>query len=275
MPELPEVETVVRMLAPLKGRVIREVMVLHQPSVAGSPGKMSMLAGRTIERVWRRAKFIRVDLSEGLGLAIHLRMTGWLGVLAATVKDPKRDPYVRVRVSLDDGSEQLVFNDIRTFGRVWCGTRESLDALKSLKKLGPEPFDISPTEFAQRLRSKKSRLKSLLLNQEFLAGVGNIYADEALFGAGLHPLMIAEKVSVARAKRLLKSIQEVLQAAINAGGSSVENFKRPDGESGWFQRELRIYGRGGETCVVCGTVVKRILVGQRSTSFCPKCQRVF
>jgi len=273
MPELPEVETVVRMLAPLRGRVIRDVTVLHKPCVAGSPGKFGLLNGKRIERIWRRAKFIRIDVEDGLGLVIHLRMTGWLGVLNAHAKDPKRDPYVRVRISLDDGNEDLVFNDIRTFGRVWCGTRESLDSLKSLTKLGPEPFDISAAEFALRLRARKSRLKSLLLNQEFLAGVGNIYADEALFGAGLHPLANSSSVSVARAVRLLKSIQDVLNAAIDAGGSSVENFKRPDGESGWFQQKLRIYGRGDEACVACGSVVKRIVVGQRGTCFCPRCQK--
>ena len=273
MPELPEVETVVRMLAPLKGRIIRDSKILHKPTISGSPAKLSVVNGHKIERVWRRAKFIRMDIEGGLGLAIHLRMTGWLGVQAANTKDTKRDPYDRVRFALDDGSEHLVFNDIRTFGRVWAGTRESLDAHKALKKLGPEPFDITGADFAQRLRARKTRLKALLLDQEFLAGVGNIYADEALFGAGLHPLSNSGNVSAAKAERLLKSIQEVLQAAINAGGSSVENFKRPDGESGWFQRELRIYGRADEKCVICGSVIKRILVGQRSTCFCPKCQK--
>lgn len=273
MPELPEVETVVRMLAPLRGRVIRRAIVLHAPTVSGSPEKLSALKSRRIERIWRRAKFIRIDLDGGEGMAIHLRMTGWLGVLAAHAKDPKRDPYVRVRFPLDDGSEDLVFNDIRTFGRVWFGKQEALDALKALTKLGPEPFDISPGDFAKRLRSKKTRLKALLLNQEFLAGVGNIYADESLFRAGLHPLATSAKVSVARAEKLLKAIQDVLQEAIDAGGSSVENFKRPDGESGWFQRELRMYGRNDERCLVCGTIVKRILVGQRGTCFCSKCQK--
>ncbi len=273
MPELPEVETVVRMLAPLSGRILRDVTVLHKPSVAGSPSKLKEVRGRRIERVWRRAKFIRVDLEGHWGLAIHLRMTGWLGVLRSGVADPARDPYVRVRFGLDGGAEQLVFSDIRTFGRVWCGPREALDALKALRKLGPEPFDLAPAEFAARLRARKSRLKALLLNQEFLAGVGNIYADESLFGAGLHPLSNSSRVSVAGAGRLLQSIQAVLNAAIAAGGSSVENFKRPDGESGWFQRELRIYGREGKACVLCGTDVKRIVVGQRGTWFCPKCQK--
>src|SRR5438046_95110 len=128
MPELPEVETVVRMLAPLCGRVIRDVIVLHKPTIAGSPSKLRMLRGRRIERVHRRAKYIRMDLDGGMGLVTHLRMTGWLGVLPAGAAIPKLEPYVRVRFVLDDGAEHLVFSDIRTFGRIWCGTNSALSS---------------------------------------------------------------------------------------------------------------------------------------------------
>src|SRR5436309_3339215 len=127
MPELPEVETVVRMLAPLVGRTIRDVFVLHKPSVSGTPEKLESLRGRRIERVHRRAKFIRMDLEGGHGLLAHLRMTGWFGVLPAGARASKLDPYVRVRFALDDGREHLVFSDIRTFGRIWCGSRAVLD----------------------------------------------------------------------------------------------------------------------------------------------------
>ncbi|HLX63105.1 MAG TPA: bifunctional DNA-formamidopyrimidine glycosylase/DNA-(apurinic or apyrimidinic site) lyase [Planctomycetota bacterium] len=273
MPELPEVETVVRMLSPLRGRTIREVRVLHRPSIAGSPAKFATIHGRRIERVHRRAKFIRMDLDDGLGIVTHLRMTGWLGVVPANVSIPKLDAYVRVRFVLDDGREHLIFSDIRTFGRVWCGSSTELSALKALAKLGPEPLTLAPRDFAAMLRARKGRLKALLLNQEFIAGIGNIYADESLFGAGLHPLANSARITFARAELLLASIQKVLQAAIDAGGSSVENFRRPDGESGWFQRQLRVYGRAGEPCVVCGAAVKRIVVGQRGTWFCGKCQK--
>lgn len=273
MPELPEVETVVRMLFPLVGRRIASARVLHKPTVSGSPEALTRIKNLRIERVHRRAKFIRMDLEGGSGLVAHLRMTGWLGVLPAGFSRADHDPYVRVKFTLDDGREELVFSDIRTFGRVWFGKTETLNALKSIRKLGPEPFDISPGEFAERLRARKTRLKALLLNQEFLAGIGNIYADEALFAAGLHPLANSSRVSRPRAEKLLDAIQTVLRAAIAAGGSSVENFKRPDGESGWFQRELKIYGRAGEPCKNCARPVTRIVVGQRGTWFCARCQK--
>lgn len=274
MPELPEVETVVRALAGnLIGRTISAVEVLHRPSISGSPSKPDCLRGRRIEHIFRRGKFIRMNLDGGLGMAVHLRMTGWLGVRPIGAKDPKFDPYTRLRFQLDDGSECLIFQDIRTFGRVWCGETAKLERMKALAKLGPEPLAIDAETFAKRLRGKSGGLKALLLNQEFLAGVGNIYADESLFAARLHPLAKASRVKTAHAHKLHAAIQQILSAAIAAGGSSVENFRRPDGEKGWFQRELLIYGRGGEPCSSCRTPVKRIVVGQRGTWFCPSCQR--
>ena len=274
MPELPEVETVVRaMRSALVGRRVRRVTVKHKPSVSGSPQKIQCLEGHRFEQVFRRAKFIRMDLEGGFAMAVHLRMTGWLGVLATGQTNPKMDPYERLRFELDDGAEHLVFRDIRTFGRVWSGTRDEIDGMREISKLGPEPLEIDADEFAKRLRSHGGGLKALLLNQEFLAGVGNIYADESLFAAGLHPKFAAKKVSVERAKKLHASIQDILQKAIAAGGSSVVDFVRPDGEKGWFQRELQAYGREGEPCVRCATAIKRIVLGQRGTWFCPKCQR--
>ena len=150
MPELPEVETVVRMLAPLRGRTIRDAVVLHKPTVSGSPLKFGTLRNRRVEKVHRRAKFIRIDLDNGFGLVTHLRMTGWLGILPADYTNTKHDPYVRLKFNLDDGREQLVFSDIRTFGRVWYGETEKLNALKALAKLGPEPLELDPREFAAR-----------------------------------------------------------------------------------------------------------------------------
>jgi len=274
MPELPEVETVVRGLsAVLPGREIVAVEVLHKPSVEGSPKKPNCLRGQRVLSVTRRGKFIRVSLASGLGMAVHLRMTGWLGVVPVKEPNALNDAYVRVRFKLDGGAEQLIFRDIRTFGRVWCGPVDGLDKLKSLAKLGPEPLEISDDEFATRLRSHGSRLKALLLNQEFIVGIGNIYADEALFGAALHPLSVSSKISVAKARELHRSIQSVLRSAIEAGGSSIENFRNVKGESGWFQRELLAYGREGEACSRCKGVIQRIVMGQRGTWFCPRCQK--
>jgi len=274
MPELPEVETVVRaMRAVLPGRAIRSIDIRHKPTVSGSPALLSILKGRTVTGVERRAKFIRIELDGGVSMAIHLRMTGWLGVQAKGHRDPKSDPYIRVVFELDGGKDNLVFRDIRTFGRIWTGSREQISGMREISKLGPEPLEISADDFATRLRGRGGRLKALLLNQEFLAGIGNIYADESLFSAGLHPLGSARKVSVDRARKLHGAIQEILRRAIAAGGSSVVDFVRPDGEKGWFQRELQAYGREGEPCVRCAAAIKRIVVGQRGTWFCPKCQK--
>lgn len=274
MPELPEVETVVRSLSKsLTGRRITTVSVLHPPSVSGSPAKPLCVCGHRILQVFRRGKFIRIELEAGLGMAIHLRMTGWLGILPSAIRGGKYEPHVRLRLSLDDGLDQLVFRDIRTFGRVWFGPSKTIDALKALAKLGPEPLEISADAFASRLRSRQGRLKALLLNQEFLAGVGNIYADESLFAACLHPLSRATGIKISRAHDLHAAIQSVLSAAIRAGGSSVDNFLAPDGQPGWFQRELRVYGRHGQGCSTCDTPIKRIVIGQRGTWFCPCCQK--
>jgi formamidopyrimidine-DNA glycosylase len=274
MPELPEVETVVRGLARrLIGRRVAAVDVLHPPSVLGSPQKPQTLIGRTIMQVFRRGKFIRVALDEGMSMAVHLRMTGWLGLLAAA--DNKKNPpsHVRVLFTLDK-ADVLIFRDVRTFGRVWCGSEDELQALPSLSKLGPEPLLIDAQTFTQRLRARQTALKALLLDQTFLSGVGNIYADEALYAAKLHPRTKSSLVKPAKARELHAAIQDVLRAAIKAGGSSVENFVNSDGEQGWFQRKLRAYGRGGEKCERCNHTMQRILVSQRATCFCPACQKM-
>ncbi len=274
MPELPEVETVVRGLkTSLVGRKIVGVEVLHKPTVSESPAKPQCLINQRVIDVQRRGKYIRVLLESDFGMTVHLRMTGWLGVIPAKAPHELNDAYARVRFGLDGGNELLLFRDIRTFGRVWTGKSAVLDAMKSIAKLGPEPLEISADDFAARLRARGGRLKALLLNQEFLAGVGNIYADEALYAAKLHPLAIASRVKPERARELHAAIQTVLRSAIEAGGSSIENFRNAEGESGWFQRELLAYGREGQPCSRCKTSIKRIVMGQRGTWFCPKCQR--
>ena len=267
MPELPEVETVRRTLAPVvEGRTIAAVSFAWPRTCVGDPrATEARLAGQRIEQVQRYGKYLLFRLRKGCRaslLVIHLRMTGNLLVNGAP------GAFTRASMSLDDGTA-VVFQDIRKFGR-WQWS-ERLPA--RLAALGPEPLEIERDEFAARLRSRTARLKALLLDQGFLRGLGNIYADEALFRARLHPLRSAHRVGPRKARELHEAVQTVLRNAIDAGGTSIRDYRDSRGAQGDFQRQIRIYGRGGEPCVNCGTRVRRVLVAQRSTHYCPRCQR--
>jgi formamidopyrimidine-DNA glycosylase len=261
MPELPEVETVVRTVAPfLVGRKILSAKFTSRFVTPGNRAQLAQrLAGRRIESIRRRGKFIVMSLDEGT-LTVHLGMTGKLLV------EGRPEPHTYGVFTLDDGV--LLYHDPRQFGRIeW-----SPGAPPRVAKLGPEPLEISVADFRQRVK-RKTRVKALLLNQTFLAGVGNIYADESLFAAGIHPLATAARLKPERAARLHQAIQEILAHAIELGGSSVSDYVDANGERGWFQVEHRVYGREGEPCKKCGTPIKRILVAQRGTHFCPQCQK--
>ena len=267
MPELPEVETVRRTLAPVvEGRTVAAVTFAWPWTAVGDPDvTAARLAGQRIERLERYGKYLLFRLRrEGRAslLVVHLRMTGRLVVNGAS------GAHTRARMVLDDGTA-VVFQDARKFGR-WQWSEE-LPA--RLAALGPDPLAIGPAEFAARLRSRRARLKALLLDQEFLRGLGNIYADEALFRARLHPLRTGAGVGPRKARDLHGAIQAILRAAIDAGGTSIRDYRDSRGEPGAFQGQIRIYGRAGEGCVTCGTPVRRVLVAQRSTHFCPRCQR--
>ena len=262
MPELPEVETVVRTLAPHLVR--RRIVAARFTSRFVTPGDRSKLAarlaGRTIQKVHRRGKFIIVALDQGT-LAIHLGMTGKL------LMDAAPGEHTHGVFTLDQGV--LLYDDPRQFGRIeWSANQP-----KRASRLGPEPLEIALDEFLLRLRSRKSRVKPLLLNQAFLAGMGNIYVDEALFLAGIHPLAIASRLSSARAARLYQSMRDVLTLAIEHRGSSISDYVDADGRRGNFQMLHRVYGREDKACVNCETPVKKIVVAQRGTHFCPKCQK--
>lgn len=263
MPELPEVETVARSIAPLIGRRIvsvefRSIRVLR----GGDPDKMAAgLAGQRITGVKRYGKFIVVPLDGGSYLLIHLGMTGKL-LLGGPV-----GKHTHAVVTLDDGV--LLFDDSRQFGSFQLS--EEFPA--RVARLGPEPLEISFEDFRAALKRHKTRIKSLLLNQRFLRGVGNIYADEALFRAGIHPLALANKLRGDRPRKLYDAIREVLSEAIEAGGSSISDYVDAQGRKGFFQFSHRVYQRAGEPCVSCGTKIKRVIVTQRSSHFCPKCQK--
>ncbi|MGH9661087.1 MAG: bifunctional DNA-formamidopyrimidine glycosylase/DNA-(apurinic or apyrimidinic site) lyase [Bryobacteraceae bacterium] len=258
MPELPEVETIVRGLRPwLEGRRIKRVECLC-PRMAR--GDLARIEGRRIQNFRRHGKFILADC-EGVFLAIHLGMTGKLLLEG----DPGR--YTRVVFTLEGGV--LLFDDVRTLGRVEVAAR--LPA--RIARLGPEPLAIGPEEFIERLGGRRGRVKPLLLNQTFLRGIGNIYADEALFRAGIHPRTAAARLSRARARRLHAAIREVLEEAIAAGGSSISDYVDATGKLGEFQFQHRVYGREEEACPRCGAAIRRIVLAQRSAHFCPRCQR--
>jgi formamidopyrimidine-DNA glycosylase len=261
MPELPEVETVVHSIAPhLAGRRILSASFNSKHVTPGNRAALAArLAGRRVDSVRRRGKFIVIGLDQGT-LAVHLGMTGRLLIQG------QPSEHTHGVFMLDDG--QLLYDDPRQFGRIeW-----SAGPPKRVAHLGPEPLEIGFEEFRQRLR-RKARIKALLLNQRFLAGVGNIYADESLFAAGIHPLATAARFSKERACRLHQAIREILNEAIALGGSSISDYVDGNGQPGSFQMRHRVYGREGEPCVNCGTPIRRILVAQRGTHFCPKCQK--
>jgi formamidopyrimidine-DNA glycosylase len=220
--------------------------------------------------VARRGKFITMQLGTGQTLLTHLRMTGKLLILSPDV-DPLADPHVRVCFQLDDG-RWLVFSDTRKFGRMYLVD----DPLEVLGKLGPEPLSdaFNPTRLTELFAGRTGRIKPLLLNQSFLAGLGNIYADEALWRARIHPLRGAATLTSDEVARLHDGIVSVLREAIADGGTSLRDnqYRQPDGEAGAYQDLLAIYGRAGRNCPRCGATVERLVVGQRGTHICPRCQ---
>ena len=274
MPELPEVETVARLVRPrLVGRKIEGVRVSWERSLGGLDARTfrSRITGSFVKRVGRRAKWIVFDLERGGApaghLLCHLRMSGRLHV-EPTGSD--MGPYERVRIDLDDG-ESLFFLDVRKFGRM-VYTNDTEEAFAGM---GPEPLteEFSSAWFRRALRSRKRRLKPLLLDQTFLAGMGNIYVDEALHAAGLHPLRRANRVPGPCADRLHAEIRAVLAEAIRREGSSFDVFYRtPEGQPGSYQEQFLVYGREGRPCRTCGRTVKKIVVGQRGTHLCTRCQ---
>ena len=282
MPELPEVETVARDLRP---RIVGATIVGARCSWARTlkthtPDDFAdAVAGRGVESVGRRAKLVVVGLSGDAALTIHLKMTGQLFVVPA---DAPVDPYVRLVLELADGRE-VRFRDIRKFGKIGLYGRDAstgeltteVGGVAVFSAFGPEPLDpaFGLREFRQRLRRRKGRLKSLLLDQAFLAGVGNIYADEALWTARLHPLRTAGTLRRPDERHLFDAVRSILSEAIDRRGSSIDDYTAPDGD-GSMQERLQVYQRTGEPCPRCGRPVKRIVIGARSTHFCSWCQRL-
>lgn len=282
MPELPEVETVVRDLRPrIVGAEISAARSSWSRTLRTHPPDAfdAAVRGRRIESVERRAKLLVVELSGGGALTIHLKMTGQLFVVPAGTPE---DPYLRLVLAFADGRE-LRFRDIRKFGRVGLYQRDratgelvtEAGGAAVFAGFGPEPLDpaFGLPEFRRRIRARKGRLKPLLLDQSFIAGIGNIYADEALWAARLHPLRSAASLRPADERRLYLSIRLILAEAIDRRGSSIDDYTAPDGD-GEMQERLNVYQRTGEPCPRCGRPIRRIVIGARATHFCSWCQRL-
>jgi formamidopyrimidine-DNA glycosylase len=278
MPELPEAETIVRGLRPsIVGRVIEATEVLHA-DVLREPRRRfaSRVKGRRITAVERRGKNVLLLLDAARIVAVNLGMTGRLlptagqgAVPSPTGASPAGHPAVRFR--LDDG-ETLVFDDTRRFGTVECLDADEWEVRS--ERMGPEPLHptFSGEDLWDRLRQSRSPMRSWLLDQRKIAGIGNIYASEALFLAGIHPQRLARDVSRDEAKALHRGIRRVLRKAIESGGTTLRDYRTANGEEGRYAKRLLVYGRDGEACSSCRTEIQRVVFGGRSAFFCPSCQ---
>ncbi len=270
MPELPEVETVKNEISPyIIGKRIKEVALLwegivRQPAAAEFRAR---LAGRKIKDIARRGKYLLLHLNGADTLILHLKMTGSL-LLGRSEQEPPK--YTRAVLHLDDGTA-VFFRDPRKFGRMWLV--EDIDTV--IGDLGPEALgkDLTLTRFSDLLLKRKTPIKALLCDQEFVAGIGNMYADEALFLAKIYPLRSAASLRPDEISRLYRAVQEVLLAGIKNKGASIVNYYRPDGTKGTAHNEFRVAHCGGQPCFICGTPIERMVVRGRGTYYCPKCQR--
>ncbi len=278
MPELPEVETIVRGLSKtLKGDQVTQVQVLRKDSIAypDTPEEFAkMLKGRTFQTFDRRGKYMLLGLDAGAGLGVHLRMSGRLLVRSPKQKDDHS--FLRVRMKLASGRE-LHYEDMRVFGRLWFvpKTLSFDEVIPALQNLGVEPINGNLTgAILKELFARKTQaVKSALLDQTLISGVGNIYADEALFLSGIRPLTRACDITGKKLNLLAEQIDQVLCSAIKAGGSTLRDYTDSDGVNGNYQNQAWVYGRKGEECRVCGKAIERVKIAGRSAHFCTKCQK--
>ncbi|MFW5731178.1 MAG: bifunctional DNA-formamidopyrimidine glycosylase/DNA-(apurinic or apyrimidinic site) lyase [Desulfonatronovibrionaceae bacterium] len=270
MPELPEVETIARGLQQvLPGRVIKKADVRYAGTLRQKAESFKeQVQGRTIVRVWRRGKLLIFDLDARGHLVFHLKMTG--RVLLPD-QDQQPDRHTHLIFALDNAS-RVFFHDQRKFGYCRLFDAEGLCNWSFFQCLGPEPHVISAGQFARRFIQKKARIKALLLDQSMVAGIGNIYADESLFMAGIHPETPAHRLSLDGLADLHSALVNVLDQAIAAGGSSFRDYRNAQGQAGMFQEKFLIYGRKGRCCPRCDASVESVRVAGRSSCICPVCQ---
>ncbi|MBU4533985.1 MAG: DNA-formamidopyrimidine glycosylase [Eubacteriales bacterium] len=273
MPELPEVETVVRNLrTKIIGARIEEVE-LNMAKVVSTPDPETfarLVRSCEIRGINRRGKYILVSFSDDLVLVVHLRMTGQFVFSATAQPNPKHTHLV---LHLSNG--YLRFTDMRQFGRFWLVPASELNTVSGLKDLGVEPLTTAfkMNDFCDLLGRRRQKIKALLLDQRTIAGMGNIYTDEALFRSKIHPERLAVEVSVKEARALYRAVREVLNDGIAFGGTSVRDYVDAEGNEGRFQDMLRVYGKKGQSCPRCGETIRRIKAAGRGTYFCPRCQK--
>ena len=291
MPELPEVEVTRRQIAPLLiGRRIRRVATTADSYLfLTRPERLRRcLAGRSVAGLARHGKYLVAELDDGSRLVVHLGMTGQLfargaasvRLLSATARaslQPEEqrgfepDPHTHLRLHFDDGGPEVYLRDVRKFGKVMLLARG--ESHPRLDRLGVDALAVSGEALFAATRGRRVAVKSLLLDQAVLTGVGNIYADEALHRAGVRPTRPAGRVTRRECDALAEAIRAILMRSIETGGSSIRDYVAPDGSDGTFQDERRVYARKGEPCVVCGTSIRRRVVAQRGSHYCPRCQR--
>ncbi|HUZ45907.1 MAG TPA: bifunctional DNA-formamidopyrimidine glycosylase/DNA-(apurinic or apyrimidinic site) lyase [Terriglobia bacterium] len=275
MPELPEVETVLRGLRKsCLGQRITQVEVDHPGVIVGKPETFAAgIEGRQIAAVSRKGKVLVAELAgrdsaAPAYLVMRLGMTGQVTVEACATPV---EPHTHVRMQFEGGEKELRFRDVRRFGRLRCLTREELETL--LASLGPDACQVTEKEFLLAMRARRGAVKSWLMNQQMLAGLGNIYADEALFEAHIHPLAQPDRISPAAGRRLYKAVQKVLKKAIELQGTSFRDYVDIEGRPGNYLPKLRVYQKTGEPCPRCRSSIRRMIIAGRSSHFCPRCQR--
>ncbi len=270
MPELPEVETIKLQLEKrIKGETIRGVEVLNPRLINVSvPKFISKTKGVKIKSLRRRAKLLVIDLSSGDSLLVHLKLTGLL------IMDQKPDKHTSVIFEFE-GSKKLLYKDLRKFGYMKLLSTSQTDKILN-KEFGPEPLskDFTPEKFKELLlKKKKAKIKPLLMDQKFLAGIGNIYAQETCFYAKVNPERKVGTLENGEVKDVYDGLRKIMNAAIKSGGTSVDAYRDVDGREGNFITRLKVYGREGQECFRCGAKIKAIKLSGRTTCFCPKCQR--
>ncbi len=274
MPELPEVETVARGVARnVMGLRIDKVFLVYGHLIYGHPAPLcAALAGRRIEEVCRRGKQVHIELEESWRLIVHLGMTGRLVVVD---RDISLHKHTHLRITFRRRRAELRFIDPRRFGRLWL-TGPGMGEVDGWIGRKPPPVAADPLEVGYQdfrvLLQRNRQIKALLLDQQPLSGIGNIYCDESLHRAGIHPGTLANRLDADQSRALWQALRRVLREAIRAGGSTISDYRQADGKLGVFQSKHRVYGRAGKPCKICGTTIERLVVAGRGTFICPQCQ---